>query len=203
MFPIKQLAANVPMMRYQLGKFSANSQSQLSRVILGSRGYSDNDSSRRDAPRQVPYDAQSFNSKDHEFTPYRARETMDRSNSAGYNMEANIGSLDMGQGRHDEVQSSEDYGSHAPNSQEQIRQDIYARGEVSLDSVMQSNVPEPFDGTGHEGTSHMNMPGGGSGRANKYLYSNLHSHHPSKNYSTSASASSLRAFSAQDVKGVE
>ena len=126
------------------------------------------------APRSVPFDVQSFNSKDHEFSPYRARETVDRaSESAGFNMGANLGSLDAGQGRHEEVQSSENYGSHAPDSQEQIRQDIYSRGEVSLDSVMQSNVPQPFDGTGHEGTSHMNMPGGGSGRANKYLYSNL------------------------------
>lgn len=56
---------------------------------------------------------------------------------------------------------------------------------VSLNGVMQSNVPEPFNPKGDEGT-HMSMPGGGVLRSQKYVYGDLHKLHPSRQFSTSS-----------------
>lgn len=49
------------------------------------------------------------------------------------------------------------------------------RGAVSLNSVMQSNVPSPFGGM-HKFT-HLNMPGGGWAQEGKYLAHDLNSSH--------------------------
>jgi hypothetical protein len=56
-------------------------------------------------------------------------------------------------------------------------------------SVMQSNVPEPYNSQGRSPT-HLNMPGGGGGSHQRFLYGNIHKNHPSKSFSTSAAFSS-------------
>ena len=58
---------------------------------------------------------------------------------------------------------------------------------VSLRSVMQSNVPEPFNPHGRNPT-HLNMPGGGVKLQEKYLSGNLQKVHPSRQFSTTTKA---------------
>ena len=62
-------------------------------------------------------------------------------------------------------------------------------GGVSLSGVMQSNVPEPFQSSIRGTPTHMNMPGGGSTRGDKYLAGHIKDVHPSRQYSTSAAMS--------------
>lgn len=50
-------------------------------------------------------------------------------------------------------------------------------GAISLNSVMQSQVPEPFSGSGE---SHLNMPGGQWEQSSKYMSSNLQATHYTK-----------------------
>ena len=49
------------------------------------------------------------------------------------------------------------------------------RGTVSLSSVMQTNVPEPFSKEGH--AMHLNMPGGQWGQGHKYLSRDMQDTH--------------------------
>jgi hypothetical protein len=83
------------------------------------------------------------------------------------------------------------------------KQAVYENGEdtqkydagdcgVSLHSVMQSQVPDPFNPHGRNPT-HLNMPGGGRSQQQKYLSGNLQKSHPSRHFSTDAGASSLES----------
>ena len=141
------------------------------------------------SPSQAAQAMENFQSKDHEFSAYRHRDTVDRAAEYGFNMEANLGCLAKGDdNRHDapEYEVPDTYGMESVAQEEVDRVEMFSnRGEVSLDSVMQSNVPEPFQPQGRN-PSHMNMPGGGKGRTNRYLYSNVHGTHPNKQYSTLA-----------------
>ena len=69
---------------------------------------------------------------------------------------------------------------------------------VSLRSVMQSNVPEPFNPHGKNPT-HLNMPGGGVKLQEKYLSGNLQKVHPSRQFSTSARVNSQAAEIQEEV----
>jgi len=68
---------------------------------------------------------------------------------------------------------------------------------VSLNSCMQSNVPEPFNPQGRNPT-HVNMPGGGILRSQKYVYGDLHRCHPSKQFSTSSALNAFAEPAARD-----
>ncbi|XP_013410836.1 uncharacterized protein LOC106174012 [Lingula anatina] len=60
-----------------------------------------------------------------------------------------------------------------------------AHSNIDLHCVMQTMVPEPVD-TNNGSPSHVNMPGGGQLRNDKYVYDNLHEIYPSRKYHTSA-----------------
>ncbi|CAL4197998.1 unnamed protein product [Meganyctiphanes norvegica] len=56
--------------------------------------------------------------------------------------------------------------------------DVYDSGiSVSLSSVMQTNVPQPFDAQGITAPGHLSMPGGGWAQDEKYVSGDLHDYH--------------------------
>lgn len=60
-----------------------------------------------------------------------------------------------------------------------IRADVYdAHNTVSLSSVMQTNVPKPFEISG-KAPVHLNMPGGQWAQDEKYVSGDLHTYHHS------------------------
>jgi len=80
---------------------------------------------------------------------------------------------------------------------------------VSLYSVMQSNVPEPFK-PGNRSPTNLNMPGGGQVLKAKYTSSELHNTHPSKKHYSTSTRLYAQAISAtesyitvQDILKVE
>ncbi|KAL7635503.1 UNVERIFIED_CONTAM: hypothetical protein RMT77_014572 [Armadillidium vulgare] len=52
-----------------------------------------------------------------------------------------------------------------------------ASNSVSLSSVMQSNVPKPFETKGTDAPPHLGMPGGQWSQGDKYVSGDLHDHH--------------------------
>jgi len=58
--------------------------------------------------------------------------------------------------------------------------DVYDSGNpASLSSVMQTNVPKPFDTQGITAPGHLSMPGGGWAQDEKYISGDLHEFHQS------------------------
>lgn len=135
-----------------------------------------------------------FQSMDHQFSRDSRSWSVDqridqREQSTEYNMESTVGLFAAtGQERHERHDANHGYRAEYLSHVDQERLEVSGGSSVSLDSVMQSNVPTPFSPSAdHQNPSHVNMPGGGGGRQAKYLYSSLHNIHPSKSYSTEAS----------------
>jgi hypothetical protein len=85
---------------------------------------------------------QGLQGREHEFAANRAKDTVDfQANDVERSMEKGIGSRD----------------EHAESYDDSCN--------VSLHSVMQSNVPEPYQGSS---PTHMNMPGGGVMRSQRF-----------------------------------
>ncbi|RWS03956.1 uncharacterized protein B4U79_04035, partial [Dinothrombium tinctorium] len=84
------------------------------------------------------------------------------------------------------------YSERSKLKQKQQKQDerikLYESCNVNLSSVMQTNVPKPFDGSncGSDHVSPENMPGGGSRRGVKYLSDHLQDTHQSRHFCTSS-----------------
>nr|XP_015930715.1 uncharacterized protein LOC107457148 [Parasteatoda tepidariorum] len=66
-----------------------------------------------------------------------------------------------------------------PQSEEEHAQMYQSFSSVSLYSVMQSNVPDPFS-TSSKAPTHLNMPGSSSSQGYKYLSGKLQNTHHSK-----------------------
>lgn len=62
---------------------------------------------------------------------------------------------------------------------------------VNLYSVMQSNVPEPFNPSTRGTPTHVNMPGGGMKRHDKYTYDSVQSCHHTRCFSTLSNINSM------------
>lgn len=126
---------------------------------------------------------QGFQSREHEFYHARSHDIMPRTA---------------------EELESEGHGVKEANEQvlkEAQKEELekYERlSSVSLRSVMQSNVPEPFNPHGRNPT-HLNMPGGGVKLQEKYLSGNLQKVHPSRQFSTSARACSQAADTQNEI----
>jgi len=114
---------------------------------------------------QAPY----YTAKDIEFCPNRAKEVMQNyvqetsQNASNDESVTEVKKIDT-----TTFQSDKDH------------VDIYQSGNsVSLYSVMQSNVPEPFT-TKDKAPTHLNMPGSSSSQDCKYLSEKIQSTHQSK-----------------------
>lgn len=80
---------------------------------------------------------------------------------------------------------------------------MYERSSsVSLYSVMQSNVPEPFQ-AGSGTPTHLNMPGGGQTQQHKYISGKMQGVHPSRQYSTTPGLKDVHSVTPQGVQGFE
>lgn len=112
-----------------------------------------------------------YTAKDVEFCPNRAKEVMQN-----YVQETseNAASSD---------ETSTQATKHTDSETSQMDKDhvnIYQSGNsVSLHSVMQSNVPEPFT-TRDKAPTHLNMPGSSSTQDYKYLSGKMQNTHQSK-----------------------
>ncbi len=114
---------------------------------------------------------QGFQSREHEFYAARSHDIMPRT---AEELEGEGNGVDVNGGKKSRAKEEE---------KEQLEK--YERlSSVSLRSVMQSNVPEPFNPHGRNPT-HLNMPGGGVKLQEKYLSGNLQKVHPSRQFSTS------------------
>lgn len=128
--------------------------------------------------------------REHCFSESHFRDTVDRLDAQSHvslheigasNMAASDGSFNTGNNK---VDGMSNYEAHQYGSS----------GSVSLSSVMQSNVPEPFQTSPRGSPSHMNMPGGGVRQQDKYLAGHIKDVHPKRKYSTAAAI----AFSTED-----
>ena len=118
---------------------------------------------------------QGFQSREHEFYHARSHDIMPRTaeelEESGHGVKEGINT---------------DNNAMKAKGKEELEK--YERlSSVSLRSVMQSNVPEPFNPHGRNPT-HLNMPGGGVKLQEKYLSGNLQKVHPSRQFATSARA---------------
>lgn len=110
-----------------------------------------------------------YTAKDIEFCPNRAKEVMQN-----YVQETsdNTSNDDASHENHQDASDSAECDKDHVN--------VYKSGNsVSLYSVMQSNVPEPF-ATSEEASTHLNMPGSSSSQDCKYLSEKIQNTHQSK-----------------------
>lgn len=115
--------------------------------------------------QQAPY----YTAKDIEFCPNRAKDVMQNHvQETSENTCSDDSSAETIKGDSVTFQSDKDHAN------------IYQSGNsVSLHSVMQSNVPEPFT-TKDKSPTHLNMPGSSSSRDCKYLSEKIQNTHQSK-----------------------
>lgn len=115
--------------------------------------------------QQAPY----YTAKDIEFCPNRAKDVMQNHvEETSENTEGDDTSNEIKKTESATFQSDKDHVN------------IYQSGNsVSLYSVMQSNVPEPY-GTKDKAPTHLNMPGSSSSHDSKYLSEKIQSTHQSK-----------------------
>ncbi len=120
-----------------------------------------------------------FQGSVHEFSPTRARDILDRS---------------VDQEAHNSRKNSSVQGVQGPIETEYAAEerrkidDVVTynhTANVSLSSVMQSNVPEPYSNQSMS-PGPQNMPMGGVMRNQKYVAGELTDNHPSRNYTTSS-----------------
>ncbi|XP_035222487.1 uncharacterized protein LOC118195299 [Stegodyphus dumicola] len=110
-----------------------------------------------------------YAAKDVEFCPNRAREVMQNYvQETGQNM-----------CNDDPFIETKKIEPAVPMSDRDHMEAYQSGNSVSLYSVMQSNVPEPFSAHGRAPT-HLNMPGSSSSQDCKYLSGKLQSTHQSK-----------------------
>lgn len=114
--------------------------------------------------QQGPY----YTAKDVEFCPNRAKEVMQNNVTET----TQVWNGDSG---------SQMEKSDSATECDKQHMDVYCQSgtSVSLYSVMQSNVPEPFT-TKDKAPTHLNMPGSSSSQASKYLSEKMQSTHQSK-----------------------
>lgn len=110
-----------------------------------------------------------YTAKDIEFCPNRAKDVMQNHvQETSENTCSDASSPETKKGDSVTFQSDKDHAN------------IYQSGNsVSLYSVMQSNVPEPF-ATKDKAPTHLNMPGGSSSKDCKYLSEKIQNTHQSK-----------------------
>ncbi len=135
----------------------------------------------------TPNIVEGFQGREHEFSQHRAHDILDRGNEHGENSDS-VNKNAVYQD--DVVEESVKKGGKYFGSVESLENDMveaYGDPGVSLNGVMQSNVPEPFNPHGRNPT-HLNMPGGGILSKDKYLNDNIIKNHPSKNFSTCSMA---------------
>ena len=121
----------------------------LTKVLVGSPAHSSaQPNTRRLSSRATDSVVEGFKSDEHEFSPNRPRDVV---NSA-----VNFA-----------TQTTEERLCNAESSDRESMAE-YGAAPISLSSVMQSNVPEPFNATGRSPT-HLNMPGGAAMRDSKYV----------------------------------
>ena len=110
-----------------------------------------------------------YTAKDIEFCPNRAKEVMQN-----YVQETSQNACC------DESYAETNITDSTTLQSDKDHMDMYqAGGSVSLYSVMQSNVPEPFN-TKDKAPTHLNMPGSSSSQDCKYLSEKIQSTHQSK-----------------------
>lgn len=110
-----------------------------------------------------------YTAQDIEFCPNRNREVLQN-----YVVEVSEGDRNE-----DPFAAGKDFTPAAPMSDRDHLEAYKAGNAVSLYSVMQSNVPEPFSTRGKSPT-HLNMPGGSCSQGYKYLSGKMQNTHQSK-----------------------
>ena len=136
-----------------------------------------------------------YDGRNHEFSASRSRDIVDygQEHSAGLSShDASARAIDYNSEPVSVAQGMAEI-SNRGSGIDSHRADIISHNSttsISLNSCMQSNVPEPFNPQGRNPT-HVNMPGGGILRSQKYVYGDLHKYHPSKQFSTSAALKAL------------